>query len=225
MLRYTRRTLAVAVCGGLLAFTACSDSTGPGVGEASVVLTGDAASTSLLGEGIALSVAGVPESAVTSLFLNITRVDLHLVGGDGGEESESEGTGESEASGEGGSWISLDLVLTEPLDILQLSTSGLVLAEGTVPAGRYNQARFYFDSSELELGEQVVVNTVTLDPGMYDVDVPSAAQSGLKLQLTSTDVDAGETEAVGVEIGAGTTIGTLVWNTNGFSVSPRLQHK
>ena len=223
MNRYTTGTVAAAVCGVFLAVTACSDSLGPGVGEASVILQGDAVAANVLDGGIALNVAGVPESAVSNLFLTITRVDLHLVGsGDSGEgEGEGEG-GEGESSGEGGSWISLDLSLTEPVDILALSTTGLELAAGTVPAGRYNQARFFFDTSEIVLDEQVISGGTTIDPGTYDVNVPSGAQTGLKLQLSSTDVGDGDTETVGVQIGSGATIGTLVWNANGFSVSPRL---
>lgn len=226
MKRYTMQTLTAAACCSLLAITACSNSTGPGVGQASVVLMGDAASANLVGAGIGLNVAGVPESAVANLFLTITRVDLHLVGSGGEGESEG-GEGESSEGGEGeaseSGWITLDVTLTEPVDVLGLSTAGLELAAGTVPAGRYNQARFFFDTSELVLGEQVVSNGATLDPGSYDVNVPSAAQTGLKLQLSSTDVGDGDTETVGVEIGTGTTIGTLVWNANGFAVSPHLK--
>lgn len=225
MKRYTTRTLAAAVCGGVLAITACTDSTGPGLGVASVVLSGDAVAASLVDETVGLNLAGVPESAVSNLFLTITRVDVHLAGGDDGGAGEAASEGVGDESSEGGSWFSLDLTLTEPLDLLALSTAGLQLAQGTVPAGKYTQARFFFETSELVLGEQVVVNGVTLDPGTYDVDVPSAEQTGLKLLLSGMNVDAGDTETVEVEVGAGATIGTLVWNSNGFAISPVLSTK
>jgi hypothetical protein len=188
-------------------------------------MTSDAVSANRVGDGISLSVGDVPESAVANLFLTITRVDLHLVGGGDDTGTESAGTegegGEGESS-EDGSWVSLEPSLTEPLDVFALSTSGIELAAGSVTAGQYNQARFFFDTSELVLSEAIDVNGVTVDAGSYDVTVPSADQTGLKLQLSGTEVGNGETETVGVQLGTGATIGTLVWNANGFQLSPVL---
>jgi hypothetical protein len=218
MMRSSHRMFAaLAIAVSTLAFGACSDTTGPdGVGQASVVLTSDAAAASVSPE-LSLSVAGdVPTSAVSNLFLAVTRVDLHLVGGDAEEGEESE---------DGGAWVSLELSLLEPVDILALAGTGVELAAGTVPAGTYNQARIYFETSELVLGEQIVVNGLTLDPGSYDVTVPSAAESGLKIQFSATDVAEvveGEVETVGIVVGMDATIGTLVWNANGFQLSPVL---
>jgi hypothetical protein len=183
-------------------------------------MTSDAVSANRVGDGISLSVGDVPESAVANLFLTITRVDLHLVGG--GDDTGTEGEGGEGESSEDGSWVSLELSLTEPLDVFVLSTSGIELAAGTVTAGQYNQARFFFDTSELVLSEAIDVNGVTVDAGSYDVTVPSADETGLKLQLSGTDVGDGETETVGVQLGTGATIGTLVWNSNGFQLSPVL---
>jgi len=203
---------------GFATFTACSDSTGPGsVGQASVVLTSDAVATSRVGSGISLSIGDVPSTALANLFLTITRIDLHRVGT--GEES----SGEGEASGEGGEWISLEISLAAPVDLLALpSTGGIELAAGTVPAGRYNQARFFFDTSEAVLDEAVVVTGQTIDAGTYEVTVPSAEQTGLKIQLMDTEVVESETETIALELATDATIGTLVWNANGFQLSPVL---
>lgn len=222
MNRYSHRNLVAFALGGLLFTTACSDTTGPGVGQASVVLTGDA-TASVVGEGISLSLGDVPETAVGNLFLTITRIDLHLVDVDD-EGAEGEGVGgEGEGEGSEAGWISLDPALVAPLDILTLSTAGVQVADGTVTAGRYNQVRFFFDTSELVLTEAIVVNGVTIDPGTYDVTVPSAAQTGLKLNLSNVEVDDGETETVAIELGLGATIGNLIWNANGFQLSPVLR--
>jgi len=212
-MRFFRRTFP-AIALGILAITACSDATGPeGVGRASVVLTTDAVAASVIPR-VAASIGDVPESAVSSLELAVTRIDLHLVGGD-----ETDG----EVSGEGGAWVSLELALTEPVDVLAFAAGGIELAAGTVPVGQYNQARIYFDTSTLTLDQQIVVNALTIDPGTYDVNVPSAAQSGLKLQLAQTSVAGGETETVALTLGTTATIGTLVWNANGFQMNPVIQ--
>lgn len=222
MHRYAYRNLVALALGVLLFTTACSDTTGPGVGQASVVLTGDVAAN-VVGEGISLSLGDVPETAVGNLFLTITRIDLHLVGVDD-EGAEGEGTGgEGEASGSQSGWISLDPALVAPLDILTLSTAGVQIADGTVTAGRYNQVRFFFDTSELVLTEAIDVNGTIVDPGTYDVNIPSAAQSGLKLNLSNVEVGDGETETVAIELGLGATIGNLIWNANGFQLNPVLR--
>ena len=244
MMRYANRGFAAAAVAGLLVATACSDTTGPGMGEASVILAGDGVAANLVGDGVSLSLGDVPESAVESLFLNITRIDLHLVGADDdevegeesageesvGEEGEGEaGEGEGDEADESGghsSWISLEVTLTEPIDILALSESGVEIADGVLPAGRYNQARFFFDSSEIVLSEDVTVNGGTVLPaGTYDVTIPSSGQTGLKLHLSNLEIVDGETETVAVEVGKGATIGTLNWNANGFRLSPVLKKK
>ena len=212
------RNSVTLACVGLAALTACSDSTGPdSFGQASVVLTSDAVAASTVGSGISLSLGDVPSTALANLFLGITRVDLHRVGT--GDES----TGEDETSTEGGEWISLEISLEAPLDLLAIpSTGGVVLAAGSIPAGRYNQARFFFDVAEAVLDEAVAVPGQTVDPGTYGVTVPSAAQTGLKLHLADTEVVEGETETIGLELATSATIGTLVWQANGFLLSPVL---
>lgn len=222
MKRYGYRSMGALAAAMLLVTTACSDGLGPEVGRANVVLTGDAVAASVVGPGISLSMGDVPESAVANLFLEITRIELHLVGGGTGGEGEGETGGES---GEGGSWISLEPGLTSPVDALQLSETGVQLASGVVAAGRYNQARFFFDTSQLVLADPIDVNGQTVDAGTYDVTVPSADQTGLKLQLSGVEVTGGETETVGIELGQSATIGTLVWNANGFQLSPVLRKK
>jgi len=66
-----------------------------------------------------------------------------------------------------------------------------VLADSTLPAGRYTQVR-------LMLGEG---NTVVVDGEAHDLDVPSGGQSGLKLNHPFDIVD-GETYAVTLDFDA-----------------------
>ncbi len=97
------------------------------------------------------------------------------------------------------------------------------LAAGTLPAGRYNQARFFFDTSQLVLSQDITAQGGTVVAGTYDVWIPSAEQTGLKLQLSDFNVVADETGTLGIEVGAGATIGSLVHTANGFLLSPVLR--
>jgi len=228
-MRSTKPLLAPLIgLAGLAGLAACS--TGPaGVGTANVVLSTDASLTASVAPAadLRLSMGDVPSSAITSLTLNVTRIDVHVAGGsepeaEGAEATESEeGASEESASSEGGSgWITLDLVLASPVDLLDLAgTAGVQLAGGSIPAGKITQVRLFFDVAELTTGESIDVPGQTLPPGVYEVTVPSAQNTGLKI-LTQKDVADGETETVEIELGLDATIGTLNWNANGFRLSP-----
>jgi hypothetical protein len=59
-----------------------------------------------------------------------------------------------------------------------------------------------------------------VDPGVYDITIPSATQSGLKIQVGRFEVPSGGTETVVLELATNASIQTLIWNTNGFQMSP-----
>jgi hypothetical protein len=213
---------------GLAGLSACS--TGPaGIATANVVLSADASLTASVAPAadVRLSMGDVPASAITSITLNVTRIDIHVAGGsepavEGTEEGESE---EGESSEGGSGWITLDLVLASPVDLLDLAgTAGVQLAGGSIPAGKITQVRLFFDVAELTTGESIDVPGQTLPPGVYEVTAPSAQNTGLKIH-TQKNVADGETETVDIEIGLDATIGTLNWNANGFRLSPVMHIK
>lgn len=215
------------VAGAALAGAGCGDAAGPaGAGRAVVVLSGDAAAASRVTDGLRLSAGDVPTAAVSSLTLDLTRIDVHVAGSDTDEPLEEGEENEGVEPGETGGWITLEVSLEEPIDLLDLAALGTVeLAEGTVPAGKITQIRLFFDTMELTLDTDVDVANQTVAAGVYAVRVPSAEQTGLKINQVNTTVSDGETGTVTLEIGVDASIGSLVYNANGFQLSPVLRVK
>jgi hypothetical protein len=98
--------------------------------------------------------------------------------------------------------------------------SGVEIAAGTLPAGHYNQVRLFFSTATITLADPITVGAQTVDPGVYDITIPSATQSGLKIQVGRFEVPSGGTETVVLELATNASIQTLIWNTNGFQMSP-----
>lgn len=198
-----------------LALTGCGDTSGPGgVGQVAVELSSDAAAAGSVAGDLHLS--AVPAAALGSLMIDVTRIDVH-VAGDGVDE-----TTEGAAEGESG-WTTLELEVAAPIDLLDLSTTGAVaLASGAIPAGRITQIRLFFDTAQLTLDTDTDVGGQTLPAGVYDVSVPSADQTGLKIDQVGVEVGDGETETVTLEVGLAASIGSLSYTTNGFQLSPVL---
>lgn len=219
----TRITSPLIAALGALALVACGDSAGPaGTGQAVVTLASDAAAANRVPDAVRLSVGDVPTDAVSSLALTLTRIDVHVAGADDElGEGEGEELGEGEAGEDESGWITLEVSLAEPVDLLDLAALGSIeLAAGAVPAGRITQVRLFFDTMELTLDTDVDVSNQTVPAGVYAVTVPSALQTGLKINQVNATVGDGETATVALEIGVDASIGTLVYNANGFQLSP-----
>jgi len=220
----TRVLSMLTLAGATLGVAGCDDASGPaGIGEAVVVLTSDAPAANRVAGDLHLSVGGVPTAAVASLTLDLTRIDVHVAGLDD-EPLEEDETGEEPAEDAG--WITLEVSLAAPIDLLDLASLGTVeLAAGTIPAGRITQVRLFFDTIELTLDADVDQGGQTIPAGVYDVRVPSAEQTGLKINQVDTTVGDGETGTIALEIGLDASIGTLVYQANGFQLSPVLRVK
>lgn len=216
MLRRCQTLAAALLLTGAVAFSACSDSTGPETGQASVLLAGDGSvAASAVPAGLRLSLGDVPVVAVESIDVTVARVDVHRIG-DGDE-------GEGAA---GGGWVTLDLAAETPIDLMSLpATGGVEVANGTLVAGFYNQVRLYFSTSTLTLAQTINVGGQDLDPGVYDIRIPSAEQSGYKIQMDSFEVVGGGTESIVLEVATTASIGSLVWNANGFQLSPVMRKR
>lgn len=215
------------VAAAALATAGCGDAAGPaGAGRAIIALSGDAPAASRVSDRLRLSAGDVPTDAVSSLTLDLTRIDVHVAGSDIDEPLEEGEEGEDPGEvGEAG-WITLEVSLEAPIDLLDLAALGTVeLAEGTVPAGKITQIRLFFDTLELTLDTDVDVANQTVAAGVYAVRVPSAEQTGLKINQVNTTVSDGETGTVTLEIGVDASIGSLVYNANGFQLSPVLRVK
>ena len=103
--------------------------------------------------------------------VEVIRVEVHR--GDDGDDGD-------EDSDAGSGWHTID-VDTTYVDLLTLTDGGsAVLADSTLPSGYYTQIR-------LILGDG---NNVVVDGVVHDLEVPSSAQTGLKLNHPFT-IDAG----------------------------------
>jgi hypothetical protein len=88
-------------------------------------------------------------------------------------------------------WVSLDLASPVVLDLLDLPTEGaspLVIASGAVPVGEYGKVRLFVDSAAIEFKGPINIGAaVSFAAGVaHQVDIPSAAQTGLKTDIAFT---------------------------------------
>jgi hypothetical protein len=99
--------------------------------------------------------------------------------------------GDEEGDEDGGGWHTIE-VDTTYVDLLTLTNgNSAVLADSTLPSGYYTQIR-------LILGDG---NNVVVDSVAYDLEVPSSANTGLKLNHPFT-IDAGATYEVTLDFDA-----------------------
>jgi hypothetical protein len=118
----------------------------------------------------AVSSPPVEFSDVESLELVIDRVEAHRVGG--------------------GAWTAIEL---EPVTIdLAAIGEGMTaeVAAGELPAGTYNQLRFFLASSTVTFLNDITVGNETFVAGkIYDLDIPSVENSGLKINTAHFTVE------------------------------------
>lgn len=91
-----------------------------------------------------------PAPEVTAVNVTIDRVEAHV----------------------DGEWTPLPMAAPVTLNLLDLTRVEAVLGSATLPAGSYNQVRFFPSQS-----------TVTDATGTHDVTIPSAAQTGIKVNV------------------------------------------
>lgn len=209
----------------LLGAAACGNGAGPsGTGTASVELSqaGGVLGT-ISGRLLRLDATPgqVPLGAISALQLTLERIDVHRSSPGAGSASSGNGSGNG-SSGEGG-WITLNLTEPLPIDVLSLPTAaGVEVARGDLPAGQYDNLRLFFSQATLTLSQTLDVQGQTFDPGEYDLRIPSAEQTGLKVPSASFQIAEGQTETVIVEIATDASVQTIVRNANGFQMSPVL---
>lgn len=153
--------LAVVLLAWALFMTGCSDSTEPETG----------------GTGwMKISLVDAPGD-YDAVNVEVIRVEVHR--------------GDEDDAGDGGGWQTIG-VDTTYVDLLTLTDgNSAVLADSTLPSGRYTQIR-------LILGDG---NNVVVDSVAFDLEVPSSANTGLKLNHPFT-IDAGATYEVTLDFDA-----------------------
>lgn len=176
----------------LFGAVACSDSTGSGTGTVGVRLT-----NSSVAAFVAASVEGevpLPAGSVKSVDLFVVRIDARRT--EPSEEEAAEDTEESEAAQ--GGWVTL----AEPNAVIDLMTvsdgSTAFLGEAEVAAGGYNGFRLIIDPAKSSLTLNDEASTVIGGESITGLKFPSAAKTGIKINLAggSIDVEDGEETSV-----------------------------
>jgi hypothetical protein len=131
------------------------------------VLTGCGGGGSTGGPGgntgtLRVSLVDAPDPTITSLNITIDRVEAHVVNPDDLNDNEP------------GHW---QTITTNPqtFDLLDLVTNEAILGSGTLPVGRYSQVRLFISNA-----------TVTDATGTHPVTIPSAGNTGIKLNVDYT---------------------------------------
>ena len=186
------RTVGYALSAALLFGTvACSDSTGAGTGTVGVRLTNAAVAASV-GSALA-SVEGeapLPEGSVKSIDLFLVRVDAKRQATTDEEAAEDTEEANSEESG----WVTL----AEPnalFDLMNLSDqANTLLGDAEVAAGAYRGFRLIIDPAKSSITLNDEANTVIGGESITGLKFPSAAKTGIKIQLSggALNVEDGE---------------------------------
>lgn len=237
----TRRLCAVTFV--LLAagsLSGCEGNTQPETGRLDVVLSQSSSglSASLIATAETAEVkaaqAGVPLESIESIMVTVTSIAVHRVGPDedatsddsatGSEDEASEDDGSEGVEGEeedGGSWISIDLP-EGGVTVNLIGLSPQEIGSADVPGGSYNQVRLFFNASTIVFAEDVSVGGG--DPYVagtsYELQIPSGASSGIKVQTGMFDVPEGGTETVGLVIDLANSVKNVTANQNRVSMTP-----
>ena len=213
---------------GLLAVVAlaaaCDSSTGPDGGDATIFMARTSATASAeLGSNSTAdyvnSAGPITLAMVDSVMVRVTAVEVARAGAD--TASGSAWT-RLALEGEGGKRINL-------LALPREGTDSVKIARGDLAAGTYNHIRLIVDDSDarITLNQDVVAGvTSRITKGSYALRLPSAAQSGLKLQTGSFTVSEDVSAGVTLVFDAASSIGNISVTGNGqFTMSPVLRSR
>jgi hypothetical protein len=188
----SKRTVGYALSATMLfGVVACSDSTNAGTGTVGVRLTNASVAASVA--NALASVEGeapLPEGSVKSVDIFIVRVDAKRQAAT--DEEAAEDTEESDA--EKGGWVTI----AEPnvlFDLMKLSDgTNTLLGDAEVAAGGYRGFRLIIDPSKSSVTLNDASNTVIGGESITGLKFPSAAKTGIKIQLSggALEVEDGE---------------------------------
>jgi len=171
----------------VLSAVACSDSTSVGSGTVGVKLT----NASVAAAGVAADLVGaqteapLPAGSVKSVDIFVVRIDARRA--EPTEDEAAEATEESASEGSG--WVTL----AEPnatIDLMTLADgSSAFLGDAEVAAGAYNGFRLIIDPAKSSVTLNDEAGTVIGGESITGLKFPSAAQTGLKINLSGGPVE------------------------------------
>lgn len=209
MVRSAARLATLAL---FVSLTACDDALGPDQGRLSVRMSRDdgaAAAAALVAADLVQATMGpVALEAVASIDVTITAVQVQ-------REGEDEGNGP---------WVTLDLVAPATVNLLALPTDGgegLLVATDEVDAGSYAHLRLLFSDASITLAQDVTLGAITFTAGTaYELNIPSGAQTGIKVQLGGIEVPDGGAAEVELLFDAATSVGNVLVTGSGLQMTP-----
>ena len=210
-MRQSIRSAGTALFAAFLAvgLTACGDTTGPeDSGTATIQMNRVGGSTQSLALAMLTADArfgAVPLDSVEAINVEIDTVEAHRTGA-GGEPGEGDGSP--------GGWFAVG-VTTGEIDLLSLSTDQTVtIAEGTLPAGSYNQVRLFLTGATVDFHPDFDPDGegTTFEAGATDVPlvIPSSQQTGIKVPGASFTLEEETTAEVTISFDAGASVQTLI---------------
>lgn len=213
-----RGVLAVAA---LLTLAAC-DATGPeGTGEARVTLSSAPAVAGAVVAHAVVAQAVESGALVGNVSLeDVASIDVTI----SGCQAVLRNQDPSDAA-----WVDLELAAgaTNPIDLLSLPASGLVIARADLPAGSYGFLRIFFESATITLVNDVTVGQVTYRAAdsPHELIIPSGLQTGIKIPTASFEVLEESAEDVTIEFEPALSVRTITATPHSLMMSPVLHER
>lgn len=209
-----------ATCFGLfmpllaLVLGGCSDGLGPeGESDARVFLSSTSSPSQAILASVAAAGAGeVSLDDVAAIEVTISGVQAVL----------------QDAENDGG-WVALELAAaaTNPIDLLSLPGSGILIANGDLAPGTYSNVRIFFESATITLQNDVTLGgeVYAAEDSPYDLFIPSGAETGIKVPTAAFEVLEGAGGDVTIEFDATLSVGTVAVTGAGLLMEPVLREE
>jgi hypothetical protein len=189
MLGSTRFSTIALSAAALISAVACSDSTGAGAGTLGVRLTNQSVAASVVGDVVGAD-APLPAGSVKSVDLWVVRIDAKAQ--EPSDDDAAADTEEAESSKDG--WVTV----AEPnasFDLMKLADgTNTFLGDAKVTAGSYNGFRLIIDPAKSSVTLNDASNTVIGGESIVGLKFPSAAKTGIKINLSDGGVEVKEGE-------------------------------
>lgn len=188
MLRSNRLAIAFSAA-TVFGVAACSDSTAAGTGTVGIRLTNQSVAASVAADIVGSEAESpLPPNSVKSVDIFIVRIDAKAQ--EPSDDDAAEATEESESAKDG--WVTV----AEPnakFDLMKLADgTNTFLGDAKVAVGNYNGFRLIIDPAKSSVTLNDGKNTVIGGESIVGLKFPSAAKTGIKINLSGGPVEVKE---------------------------------